>query len=413
MNPPLCDLLRSIILRSLYSEEALKITMSCAQCAHIVERPDLPHVIRRCAGCGRELRIHDPGKHGRGFKIEKGDRVVVPSEWLSLSFNPLKNRGTFSRSGLQWFAELVMLEEMPKKQEEFGDEIRKLEAWCDRILRDSKLLQGLDIDDEQQVEEVTNLLKSNRDTAEWWAFLVGVFLAIVEEAVDGGLASRAAWAMSCAERCRSMVIYKQQLEEVVWMGHSAKRIIDVLATWDSNKSNNDEEFWQLTFRENSYVLSQVFAVPVIFIQDKAYVGGMLLNRNEARYVDYLFSVESSQEAMLVEIKTPTMPLVGKKYRGIYTPSIELSGAIVQALDYRDNLIRNVERLGHKVSVFSPKCVVICGNREQHLVDEPRRKSFELFRSGLKDVEVVTYDELFRKVEILASLFNLSKNRSDS
>lgn len=70
-----------------------------------------------------------------------------------------------------------------------------------------------------------------------------------------------------------MLVFKEQLEEVVWMGHSAKRIIEILKIWNSNKENTDEEFWQLTFNENAYVLSQIFAVPIVFIQDKAYVGG--------------------------------------------------------------------------------------------------------------------------------------------
>jgi hypothetical protein len=62
------------------------------------------------------------------------------------------------------------------------------------------------------------------------------------------------------------LVFKEQLEEVVWMGHSAKRLIDISGIWDNNKSNDDEQFWQLTFNENTYVLSQVFAVPVVFIQ---------------------------------------------------------------------------------------------------------------------------------------------------
>jgi hypothetical protein len=33
----------------------------------------------------------------------------------------------------------------------------------------------------------------------------------------------------------------------------------------------------------------------------------------------------------------------------------------------------------------------------------QRKSFELFRMGLKDVQVITYDELFGKVEFLVNL----------
>jgi hypothetical protein len=41
-----------------------------------------------------------------------------------------------------------------------------------------------------------------------------------------------------------------------------------------------------------------------------------------------------------------------------------------------------------------------------LTTESKRKSFELYRRNLRDVEIVTYDELFKKAETLATLFNI-------
>lgn len=49
--------------------------------------------------------------------------------------------------------------------------------------------------------------------------------------------------------------------------------------------------------------------------------------------------------------------------------------------------------------------MIIGNSGE-LDNGKKRRSFELFRSGLSDVEIVTFDELFLKIERLASLFNL-------
>jgi hypothetical protein len=211
-----------------------------------------------------------------------------------------------------------------------------------------------------------------------------------------------------------MVVFKEHLEEVIWMGHSARRLIDIIRTWDNNKTNSNEEFWQMTFTENSYVLSQVFSVPVVFIQDKAYVGGMSLERQGGKVVDYLFSNEFSREAMLVELKTPETKLLGAKYRGIYKPSAELSGAVIQLLDYRSQLATSIEEvtrdLPHQLSAFNPRCLLVIGNGNIQLDDDLKRKSFELFRTGLKDVEVITYDELFRKVEVLATLFNLVRQQ---
>lgn len=361
------------------------------------------------------MHIVERGAHGRGVAIRDGDRFVIPSKWLQFSLNPLKSRGTFTRYGLQWFAKKIWMEDLPSQKDSVEEELKKIEDSSDEILKNSSLLEGLNIESEDDSGRIVEILKENQESPEWWAFLTGVFLSFIRDAQDKSDIKQAVWGAICAERARSMRIYKEHLEEVVWMGHSAKRIIDALRTWDENKENSDEEFWQITFKDHSYVISQVFAVPIVFIKDKAYVGGMNLEQKDAKFVDYLFSMESSREAILVEIKTPTTPIIGSKYRGIFKPSAELSGFVVQALDYRAELTQSLGTIaqgtGHDIKLFHPRCVVIVGNGEK-LKSEKQRKSFELFRGSLKDVEIVTYDELFRKVEILANLFNLIRNRQN-
>jgi hypothetical protein len=273
-------------------------------------------------------------------------------------------------------------------------------------------LDGLDINNPGDSEQILTIMKKHQGTREFWAMSSGLFLNMAREAIANGQAARAAWAAAYAERVRSMMVFKESLEEVVWMGSSAKRLIDILGTWDGHRQNADEEFWQLTFNENSYVLSQVFAVPMLFLKEKAYVGGMTLERSDSRFVDYVYSAESSREAILIEIKTPTTPLLASEYRGNRPPSRELAGSVVQVLNYRAELTRNLHSLTDKTDIklraFTPRCAIIIGNAAAELNDENSRRSFELFRTSLKDVEVITYDELFRKVEILAELFRLKR-----
>jgi hypothetical protein len=63
---------------------------------------------------------------------------------------------------------------------------------------------------------------------------------------------------------------------------------------------------------------------------------------------------------------------------------------------------------HKLEVLNPQCVVLAGNRGTELRDDLKAKSFELYRENLTNVMVVTFDELFRKAEVLASMFNLRR-----
>jgi Domain of unknown function (DUF4263) len=194
------------------------------------------------------------------------------------------------------------------------------------------------------------------------------------------------------------------------MGQSARRLVTFLGAWKANVENGDEAFWQEFLTANSYALSQIFSVPVVFIKGNAYVGGMNIDRQDARLVDFLLSTESSCEAVIIEIKTPITKLLGAPYRGVHRPSADLAGAVVQVSDYRSELGSSLHQVlkgtGHAFDGVSPKCILIVGNGGLELDAQDKRKSFELFRGQLKDVEIVTYDELFRKAEILATLFNL-------
>ena len=388
--------------------------MSCKKCKNIVDQRDIPHVIRQCEGCGRKLYIHEPGAHGIGFKIEKGDKVVIPKEFLKLSLNPLKSSGQLTRYGLHWFSEKIHLEELPSMKNKIDGEIDRLEERCNQILGNSCLLNGLDISNSADSKQVIDKLKKNQDSVEWLALNMGTFISILRDSMKQNDIQQTVWAMGCVERFRSMILFKEHLEEVVWMGQSAKRIVDLLHVWDGNRDNSDERFWQITLNNNVYAISQVFAVPLVFIEENAYVGGMKVDSKSARLVDYLFKHESSQRAVLVEIKTPATKLLGSKYRGTFRPSKDLSGAIAQILDYRHSLAKNyssvMEGSDHRLSDFAPKCVVIIGNGTNELNNEHKRNAFELFRSNSSIVEIVTYDELFRKLEILASLFNLTRTK---
>jgi hypothetical protein len=260
------------------------------------------------------MRIVEPGEHGKGMRISPGDSFVIPPSWLELSFNPLKSKGHLTRAGLDWFAKFIFIDGLIGKEATFEQDVVALETRMDKIVNDSPLVKPLDINNPDDSEKIFNALSQHQDKVELWACLTGLFLAMARGARYEKDLLRTSWATACAERCRMMLLFKEHLEEVVWMGQSAKRLLDALYTWDGNRNNKDEEFWQLTFSEHSYVLSQVFAVPVVFIQEKAFVGGMKLDRKEAKFVDYLFSAESSKEALLIEIKTPESRLLGGQYR---------------------------------------------------------------------------------------------------
>ncbi len=181
-----------------------------------------------------------------------------------------------------------------------------------------------------------------------------------------------------------------------------------LKQWRANKENNKEESWQQLLSTQSFVLEQVFSVPVVMIKSKAYVGGKSILNTGGSVVDFLVKNEVTHNVALVEIKTPTTRLLGGVYRdGVYGPSAELSGAIVQVLACRDSLVaERCKLLGEakmQAEAFDPQCVVIAGHAKEELSDAEKNRSFELFRRQLNDVRIITYDEMYDRTKRLITV----------
>lgn len=213
-------------------------------------------------------------------------------------------------------------------------------------------------------------------------------------------------ATGTAAASRLAALQPEQLPEITALLGMAS-VKGALAYWRANRENVSEEFWQTALSEHAYVLSQVFAYPMVIIDEKAYVGGKRLTNTGGKVVDFLGAVESTDALVLIEIKTPATRLLGPPYRGVFPLSNEMSGALVQTATYRQNLMRDYHSLtagrSHQTTLGEPRCLVIAGEASRELTSPERRESFELQRERLQGVTVVTYDELFRKLERLITL----------
>lgn len=183
----------------------------------------------------------------------------------------------------------------------------------------------------------------------------------------------------------------------------------VLATWTANKGNSDESFWQETLTKYSFVFSQVFSTPVVVFGAKMYVGGKSIEGVGGKEPDFLLKNELTSHLLLVEIKTPETELVFKTpYRppNVFAASRDLAGAVTQVARYKDTFLHNYGNLRIETvepfRLVDPKCLVVIGNTAQ-LDTEGKKESFEHFRRALRGTEIVTFDELFRKVEVLLDL----------
>jgi len=386
----------------------------CEECRAVVETPDVPHTETKCRKCGRTLRIVKPGKHGIGVKIEVGDRFTIPAGFMKAAFNPLKGNMRATRAGIRHLAEMWILEGLlpgPQRDKIVEKLEAEVEVLWQQILRLPDFI-GLDTDSEEVIGTALSAIQSRRGSNEALCVNEWVHRFAAVTAYKKGDTSDALWALQCAERFRMMRFFNEQLEEIVWMGHTAlAKVADFINLWPAHAKNADEGFWQEMLKQHSFALSQAFSAPLLFVAERAYVGGTQFDGKDARLVDYLFRHAVSEEGLLIEIKTPaTQLLLKSKYRAVHAPSAEITGAVTQLADYRRKYVEDFRKIASErqlqLESFSPRCLLIVGNGETELDSAVKRRSFELFRTGLRDVEVITFDELFKKVGALMNLFNL-------
>jgi len=188
-----------------------------------------------------------------------------------------------------------------------------------------------------------------------------------------------------------------------------KKILDV---WRTNKENENEFFWQKLFKENSFILSQIFACPFIFIQEQFFCGGKTGSNKGGIEADFIYQNKLTNNTAFIEIKTPKTDLINRSlYLGkndgdnnaIYSIATKLTGGINEVLNQRNTFIQKKDSLEESTKKHSNfKCVFIGGNISS--LSEGQRKSFELYRSSLQNVDVITYDELFERIKSILELF---------
>ncbi|MFA5061403.1 MAG: Shedu immune nuclease family protein [Candidatus Pacearchaeota archaeon] len=200
-----------------------------------------------------------------------------------------------------------------------------------------------------------------------------------------------------------------QMEE-----NEKKMMSDVLDEFENliSLKRIKEQRWQNFFKKNAWIFSQLFAHPAVLFKDEAYVGGKTILDENGKYVDFLYAKSLTKNSALIEIKTHTTKLLASKpYRGknVYHMEKDLSGAIAQILDQKSVYLKEFYETtkGTDLGAFDPKCILIIGRFSD--LNKYQQECFELLRAGLKDVEIITFDELLTKIKSILSIFKSDLN----
>jgi hypothetical protein len=190
--------------------------------------------------------VVEPGEGGQGIQIRKGDRFTIPAGWLKISLDPSKSTGRLSRSGVTWLVTNLTTGELPTAASDVEDYLERLKSRCDEVLEGSDKLSHLDPDDERDGDKAFELLKSDRDSIEWWAFVMGSYAAaLLNDLRTGGPAGEMLLHSFRMQAAHSMMVFKQSLEEHVWTGYRHTSIIYEIAAAGAHTPEEAEKIQAL------------------------------------------------------------------------------------------------------------------------------------------------------------------------
>ena len=195
----------------------------------------------------------------------------------------------------------------------------------------------------------------------------------------------------------------ENLSETIKLSRLEKLIKEI----KSNSENPKEEYWQKLFENEAWLLSQIFSQPVVVIKDKPYLGGKGIENSGGQYSDLLIQNLLTKNTAIVEIKTPKTNIIGSKYRSTYNMDSELIGSVNQLLKQRQTYLNQyyVLKAESKIDFISvnPKCFLVIGSIASFQNDKEKIHAFENFRNTLKDLEIITYSELYKKLKVFRDL----------
>jgi hypothetical protein len=308
-----------------------------------------------------------------------------------------------SRAGLSWFvAGLVFADDDPKTHAELVSKLAEEVEEAKRLLESTEGFAEFMADPEGHADFLDRFGDQDASPEKWASLFVAFGSALVneneEEPLGDELRQVVMWRLA---KIRTMLLFTRHIEDLAWRGYQnfgADVLAEALTAWDTSDKNESEEHWQTFLQDQPYLISLIFPGPVAVHTGKAYLGGKKVDNTGGKIVDFLLEHSIGGNAALLEIKRPaTKLLMGTAYRGsdIYAPSTELIGSVSQILNYRDTIMTgNVSPL----DVFMPSCMVLVGNYASELDSAEKRRSFELYRSSLNGVSIITYDELFTRLK---------------
>lgn len=180
------------------------------------------------------------------------------------------------------------------------------------------------------------------------------------------------------------------------------------------KKHSEEKVWQYFFEKNQWIFG--YGLDYRYqeiLQREVHLSDAELNGSNTVIGDYLLG--DNFFTTFIELKKPTTPLFGNK--GNRSNSWKLSNDLIesvsQILEHKASGLIRLDKTQYingepvKQRAYDSKVILIIGDwkeldkTEATLEKEIKKKTFELFRRDSRNVEILTFDELFKRAHFIA------------
>ncbi len=223
---------------------------------------------------------------------------------------------------------------------------------------------------------------------------------------DPDLATRLSMARVQIVRSNALSIFESNLKKENFEEY--KKAIE-------KSSSKDEIVWQMFFKENFWIFGYGLDYRFnLILQKEFHASDTDADGSDGVIGDYLLG--DKKFTTFVELKLPDTPLFGnsKNRSGCWQLSDQLCEAISQLLEQKasgeikietNKSLYNQDGTLITQRAYNSKVILVIGSWSEIINDEPKtkelkEKTFELYRRELKNIEIVTYDELLDRAKYI-------------
>ncbi len=238
---------------------------------------------------------------------------------------------------------------------------------------------------------------------------------IVEALIDEGVISSKD-IVNTAFRRRGLQIFKNFIDdEHYWKTYASENGIS---------ERSEEKVWQFFLEKNEWIFGYGLDYRYqSILQREAHLSDVGIDGRNTVIADYLLG--DKLFTTFVEIKKPSTPLFGNRGNrsNSWTLSSDLFNSVSQILEQKASGLLKFEKQqydksGQKINQkpCDSKVVLIIGhwrelgNSHSDLDAEIKKRTFELFRRDSRNIEIITYDELYDRARFIVEG---KKNESSS